>query len=276
MRPSSSVLLLVLPVLSFTLVGWWLGKPNKGSTVPMLAAQKTGPAPKQPPPPAALMMNALEPVTAPTVPSAPVPTELSKLVADLKIARSKEECRRLAQAIVALGIEDAIEALWQAAIAQTNLDLRAGLLEGLDSVVEPKMITFTASVLKATAEPDILDAATQLVARGADMDTVGFLTDLYTEAGSTPLQQRHLAYAISEIRTEGAASALGALAQNVDQPLLAQAAAYSLFNLGTPNALRQLKEAKETLSGSSAPDAETLLQAIDQLMKPAADTPSPR
>jgi len=267
MRSLPLSLVLVLAAVPVAILGCWLGGGLPPQTT--VAAPVAAPVPK---------VKTATPALAASVPvSVPVPaqaevaesgakTALAQLTASLKAAKSVNECRTLSQDIAALGTEDAAEAIWQAATAQKDPELRAAILASLDSVVEPQMITFTASVLKASTDPQILNAAKQLVTRGADMDTVGFLTELYTEAGTTELQQGHIEHAVSTIRTEAAASALGALARNTEAPRLAEAAAVSLHTLGTPATMQELSEARAALAATGGPGVEPLLQGIDRLL----------
>ncbi len=272
MRKLPLIRLLLVLVPAVGLVGWWLGQ-GGGSTVPSAPAQKPKAASTASQPPAAITSASAE--APPPVFAVPPPLteaqvqDQSRLIEALRASQDENECRQLGRDLAALNSEEAVAALWQIAEAKASRAMRSAVLDGLDNVTNPKAVSASVNILKTVTEPEMRLAANRLIARGADGDSIHGLTKLYSDDESSVMQQKQVEDAITGIRSQAAINALAALMDNTANPRLAIAAASSLAQIGTPDALGQLQAAQARLQ-SRGPAAGTVQDAIRQAIAEAA------
>ena len=185
----------------------------------------------------------------------------AQIIAALSQAFKPEHARALAAVLAMIGSADAVEAIWNRALTQSDAAARTALLGSFDHVTNPEGVSLIASALAASDDSAVVRAATRTLARAATADTVNVLSELYAEPARQPEQRAQILTAISAITNPQAVAALGALASQVQQPELAAAAAASLAKSGTAEASMALSDAFLTLAGS-APETDALRQRL--------------
>jgi hypothetical protein len=116
-----------------------------------------------------------------------------------------------ARALVGLGNAKAMQVFAEAALAETDDTVRAGLMGALDGLHAAEGIEMLASLAGQTTDPVVLAGVEDALSRLASAETVGYLAELYDEAGATG-QRDGVLQVISGIKNPPAIPALASLA----------------------------------------------------------------
>ncbi|MDB6005719.1 MAG: hypothetical protein JWR15_2706 [Prosthecobacter sp.] len=196
----------------------------------------------------------------------------AQIIAALSQAALPEHARALASALAMIGSADAIEAIWNHALKNSDPALRTALLGSFDHVTNPEGVSLIASALAVSDDSEVISAATRTLARAATADTVNVLAELYAQPARQPEQRAKILTAISAVTNPQAVTALGQLATQVQQPELAAAAAASLAKSATAESAIALSDAYLTLTGSD-PETEALRQRLLETFATSHVTP---
>lgn len=168
---------------------------------------------------------------------------LPEVMAALHQAATPEQARLLATILARIGTEDAVEAMWNAAVAQTDPAMRQAFADAMDSLSSEEGITLLVSALAGTQDPIITQAAIRTLSRAARADTIHHLMELYVSQPNISSQRSQLVAALESIAAPVAVPALGEAVRAWQTPELSLAAARSLTKMGTTASVQALRDA---------------------------------
>ena len=161
-----------------------------------------------------------------------------QLTGDLYAAQSALEKGRAADALAAHGTFDAVANLVRLAGLQNNAEDRAVILDGLANLSGEEAFHTLASVLAATRNPQLVEAAAVHLARAASPEILTTLVALYRERNDAPFQKNQVLHTIAALRNPSCSRQLAKLAGTAPEPALAAAAATARLAI-TPSAIEE-------------------------------------
>ena len=195
------------------------------------------------------LANTTPPETPATLqPAAPVPTsathqpDTDRILADIAATTDpavQEMVERLlaastsldkglaADALATHGSWDAVANLLRLAALHNDAD-RAAILDGLGNLHTAAGFQSLATMISATRDPQILEAAFLHLARTDDPSVLDLLLEQYRERNDLPMQKNHALQAIAALRHPGYSRALNKLTRAAPEPALAEAAGTAL------------------------------------------------
>lgn len=195
---------------------------------------------------------AREPISQPEVPTAAEPQQtlpadeesphytalyqtgdekVRNLTSRVMSASTARDCASAADALAAHGTFDAVNNLVNLALIQRNATTRRAILESFGNVSTEEGLEALASVITATRERDVMDAAIERVGAAGDAEIVHALVDFYRERNDGPTQKRAAIRAIAAMRNPETSRVLGKLAAHAPEPALADAARSALSSM---------------------------------------------
>jgi len=147
-----------------------------------------------------------------------------------------------ADRIAGVGGREAIELLVNLAVGEQDEESLRAILEAFKGLSDPQDLLLLASVVTATPDFRILEAATEMISRSATPEIVDYLVELSRQPPLQPTQGFAALWMIERIQNPEALRGLAKLANQAPEPDLARAAAVALARLGGPLAESVLTE----------------------------------
>ncbi|MBL9132151.1 MAG: HEAT repeat domain-containing protein [Verrucomicrobiaceae bacterium] len=207
------------------------------------------------------------PTTTPTLQhsTSPLPELLQKLAA----AHTAADKRALADTLIALGTEEALQAWGKALLAETDPAARRAMLEALDTLNGEAAVEMITQLIELSDAPEIVEAVTRTLSRMANPETVAYLAELHA-SGDPALQQRVLGV-LGSISNPTAVPGLIRLAH---QPALGTEltgqAFTSLGKIGDSASLLAMSSAYDTILPENFAQRQQILQSIATIRNPAS------
>ena len=166
-----------------------------------------------------------------------------------------------ADQIAGAGGREAVELLVALAVGEQEEASLQAILEAFKGLSDPQDILLLASVVTATPDFRILEAATEMISRSATPEIVDYLAELSRQPPLQPTQGFAALWMIERIQNPEALRGLAKLANQAPEPDLARAAAVALARLGGPLAESVLKESAGDRHRDS-PDLDPQVQNV--------------
>ena len=178
-----------------------------------------------------------------------------------------------ADQIAGVGGREAIELLVALAVGEQDEESLRAILEAFKGLSDPQDLLLLASVVTATPDFRILEAATEMISRSATPEIVDYLAELSRQPPLQPTQGFAALWMIERIQNPEAIRGLAKLANQAPEPDLARAAAVALARLGGPLAESVLTESAGDRH-QDTPDCDPQVQnvAVHPSHKPDAST----
>ena len=198
-------------------------------------------------------------------------SSLPELLQKLATARTPTEKRAIADALIALNTEEALQAWGKALLAETDPAARRAMLEALDTLQGEAAVEMITQLVELSADPDIIQATHRTLSRMATPDTIAYLSEMHAAAASDPVRQQRMLDVLAAIRNPAAVPGLIRLAHQPDlgSELTGQAFS-SLGKIGDPASLLAMSSAFDTLSPENFAQRQQVLQAISSIQNPAS------
>lgn len=170
-----------------------------------------------------------------------------------------EERVFICQKLALCGTEEALQILFEALVAETDIGMKKKMCGALDLLTNEEGIEAATSVAVATDDPVILHAVEDCLSRCANADTVAYLAELHREYESDATIARRIRSMLEGTHSPRAVPALGGLLQP-DAPLeLFRSVALALSkNDGSESARALVAATRRPLS----PEHRTALREI--------------
>ena len=166
-----------------------------------------------------------------------------------------------ADRIAGVGGREAIELLVDLAVGEQDEESLRAILEAFKGLSDPQDLLLLASVVTATPDFRILEAATEMISRSATPEIVDYLAELSRQPPLQPTQGFAALWMIERIQNPEALRGLAKLANQAPEPDLARAAAVALARLGGPLAESVLTESAVDRHQDS-PDLDPRVQNV--------------
>lgn len=166
-----------------------------------------------------------------------------------------------ADRIAGVGGREAIELLVDLAVGEQDEESLRAILEAFKGLSDPQDLLLLASVVTATPDFRILEAATEMISRSATPEIVDYLAELSRQPPLQPTQGFAALWMIERIQNPEALRGLAKLANQAPEPDLARAATVALARLGGPLAESVLTESAGDRHQDS-PDRDPQVQNV--------------
>ncbi len=197
--------------------------------------------------------------------------KLSELVQKLAIANTPEEKRAIADALIALGSEEALRAWGEALLKETDPAIRAAMLEALDNLNGEAAVEMLTQLVALSDAPEILDAVSRTLARMANPETIRYLAEIHAAAVPGDAQQARVLRILGAISNPAAVPGLIHIAH---QPALGAEVTGQAFNslgkIGDPASLIAMTSAFNTLTPEDFAQRQQIVQSIAAITNPAS------
>lgn len=194
--------------------------------------------------------------------------ELRLKLAD-PVALTLEDKRAVADALIDLGTEEALQAWGQALLAEKDPSARAAMLEALDMLTGELAVEMITQLVAISDAPEILDAVARTLSRMANRETVKYLTEIHAAAAPGDDTQERVLRVLGTITNP---TAIPGLIEVALQPALGAdltgQAFKSLGTIGNPDALDALTKAYDALSPDDFAQRRQVLDAIATIRNP--------
>lgn len=194
---------------------------------------------------------------------APVPAEpgpsLDSMAEAVRSATTITQVGEWADRIAAVGGREAVEHLVALALGERDEERSRAILEAFKGLSDPQDILVLASVVTATTDFRVLEAATEMIGRSATPEVVDYLAELSRQEPLQSTQRTASLWMIERIENPSALRGLAKLVTRAPEADLAAAAAVALARLGGALADSTLSDAASAHPRDN-PDLQQLAQ----------------
>lgn len=167
---------------------------------------------------------------------APVPAEpgpsLDSMAEAVRSATTITQVGEWADRIAAVGGREAVEHLVALALGERDEGRSGAILEAFKGLSDPQDILVLASVVTATTDFRVLEAATEMIGRSGTPEVVDYLAELSRQEPLQSTQRTASLWMIERIENPSALRGLAKLVTRAPEADLAAAAAVALARLG--------------------------------------------